>query len=139
MNAFVTVFYDWSLAVARLFSWAAPLAVRITVGVVFMGTGWTKLTHLPQITKNFTAMGIPAPEIHYKVSENSRRLLDFHIDFLNKIPILWTVFVFIVVIGAIYYLVVGRRKEFAPVIAPAGDDAPLVSATPPGPAAPPEE
>ncbi len=24
--------------------------------------------------------GIPAPEIHYKVSENSRRLLDFHIE-----------------------------------------------------------
>jgi amino acid transporter len=55
------------------------------------------------------------------------QLLDFHIDFLNKIPILWTVFVFIVVVGAIYYLAVGRRKEFAPVIAPAGDDAPLVS------------
>jgi amino acid transporter len=65
-------------------------------------------------------------------------LLDFHIDFLNKIPILWTVFVFIVVIGTIYYLAVGRRKEFAPVIAPAGDDAPLVSAAPPGQATQPE-
>ena len=65
--------------------------------------------------------------------------LNFHIDFLNKIPILWTVFVFVVVVGAIYYLAVGRRKEFAPVIAPAGDDAPLVAAAPPGTAAPPEE
>ena len=63
MNAFVTVFYDWSRAVASLFTWAAPLAVRITVGVVFAGTGWTKLTHLPAITRNFTALGIPAPEI----------------------------------------------------------------------------
>jgi putative oxidoreductase len=63
MNAFVTVFYDWSRIVAGWFSWAAPLAVRITVGVVFMGTGWTKLSNLPAITKNFTAMGIPAPEI----------------------------------------------------------------------------
>jgi putative oxidoreductase len=63
MNAFVTVFYDWSLAVARLFTWAAPLAVRIVVGVVFMGTGWTKLNNLPAITKNFMALGIPAPEI----------------------------------------------------------------------------
>ena len=49
-------------------------------------------------------------------------LLDFHIGFLNKIPILWTVFVFIVAIGALYYLVTGRRKEFAPVVAPAPDD-----------------
>ena len=63
MNAFVTVFYDWSLAVARYFTWLAPLAVRLTVGVVFMGTGWTKLHNLPMITKNFTALGIPAPEI----------------------------------------------------------------------------
>jgi putative oxidoreductase len=61
MNAFVTVFYDWSRAIAGWFAWAAPLAVRITVGVVFMGTGWTKLHNLPAITSNFTAMGIPAP------------------------------------------------------------------------------
>ena len=63
MNAFVTVFYDWSRIVAGWLSWAAPLAVRITVGVVFMGTGWTKLHNLPAITKNFAALGIPAPEI----------------------------------------------------------------------------
>jgi putative oxidoreductase len=63
MNAFVTVFYDWSRVIARWFDWLAPLAVRIVVGVVFMGTGWTKLHNLPAITKNFTALGIPAPEI----------------------------------------------------------------------------
>ena len=63
MNAFVTVFYDWSRIVASYFTWLGPLAVRITVGVVFMGTGWTKLHNLPAITKNFTALGIPAPEI----------------------------------------------------------------------------
>jgi urea carboxylase system permease len=55
------------------------------------------------------------------------QLLDFHIPFLNKIPILWTVFVVLSVIGLIYYYFVGRRKQFAPVIAPAGDDAPLVT------------
>lgn len=63
MNAFVTVFYDWSRAIAGYFTWLAPLAVRITVGVVFMGTGWTKLHNLPAIAKNFTALGIPAPEV----------------------------------------------------------------------------
>ena len=54
-------------------------------------------------------------------------LLTFGIDFLNHIPILWTVAIGIALIGAIYYLWVGRRKEFAPIIAPAGDDAPLVT------------
>jgi putative oxidoreductase len=63
MNAFVTVFYDWSRAIAGYFAWLGPLAARITVGVVFMGTGWTKLHNLAGITKNFTALGIPAPEI----------------------------------------------------------------------------
>jgi amino acid transporter len=52
-------------------------------------------------------------------------LLDFHIGFLNGIPILWTVLVFIVLVGAIYYLVTGRSKQFAPIVAPEGDDAPL--------------
>ncbi len=63
MNTFVTVSYDWSRAIAGYFAWAAPLAVRITVGIVFMGTGWTKLTHLAKITENFRGLGIPAPEI----------------------------------------------------------------------------
>jgi amino acid transporter len=48
--------------------------------------------------------------------------LNFHIGFLNGIPILWTVFVVLAVIGAIYYLATGQRKEFAPIIAPSPDD-----------------
>ena len=63
MNMFVTVFYAWSRIVAGWFTWVAPLAARLAVGVVFAGTGWTKLTHLPQITQNFRGLGIPAPEI----------------------------------------------------------------------------
>jgi hypothetical protein len=54
------------------------------------------------------------------------QLLDFHIAFLNKIPILWTVFAVIALIGLIYYLVTARTKEFAPVVTPDEDDAPLV-------------
>jgi amino acid transporter len=53
------------------------------------------------------------------------QLLNFHIGFLNDIPILWTVFVVIALIGVVYYAAVGTRKEFAPVQAPAGGDAPL--------------
>jgi amino acid transporter len=44
------------------------------------------------------------------------------LDFLDGVPILWTVVIFIALIGAIYYLIVGRRKTFAPVTAPSGDD-----------------
>ena len=63
MNAFVTVFYDWSRAIASLFTWLAPLAVRIVVGVVFAQTGWQKLNALPRMIQNFRDWGIPAPEI----------------------------------------------------------------------------
>jgi amino acid transporter len=54
--------------------------------------------------------------------------LNFHIGFLNKIPILWTVFIFLLLVGAIYYLVTGRTKEFAPVIAPQGEPVPVEGA-----------
>ncbi len=56
-------------------------------------------------------------------------LLSFGLGFLDRIPILWTVVIVIALIGTIYYLVAARRKEFAPVIAPAGDDAPLITET----------
>src|SRR5271155_4379585 len=45
-----------------------------------------------------------------------------HLSFLDGIPILWIVVVFIALIGAIYYLIVGRTKAFAPVTAPSDDD-----------------
>ncbi|HEY5351755.1 MAG TPA: amino acid permease [Streptosporangiaceae bacterium] len=66
-------------------------------------------------------------------------LLSFGIGFVDRIPILWLVVVVITLIGVIYYLAVGRRKRFAPVIAPAGDDEPLVTgASVPGSQAQPE-
>jgi putative oxidoreductase len=63
MNLFVTVFYDWSRAFAGYFTWAAPLAVRIVVGSVFLWTGWQKLHILPRMIEAFRSWGIPAPEI----------------------------------------------------------------------------
>jgi hypothetical protein len=54
--------------------------------------------------------------------EQTGGLLSFGIPFVNKIPILWTVVVVIALIGAIYYLAVGRTKAFAPVTAPSPDD-----------------
>jgi amino acid transporter len=54
--------------------------------------------------------------------------LNFHVGFLNDIPILWTVFIVIVLIGAIYYLVTGRTKEFAPVMAPDNEPVPAAEA-----------
>jgi amino acid transporter len=49
-------------------------------------------------------------------------LLSLGLGFLDRIPILWTVLIVIVLIGALYYGFVGRRKPVAAVVAPSPDD-----------------
>jgi hypothetical protein len=51
-------------------------------------------------------------------------LLSLGLGFLNRIPILWTVVIVIALVGAIYYLIIGRTKAFMPVTAPSPDDQP---------------
>jgi len=53
----------WPQRVARHLSWLGPLFARITVGWVFLWSGWGKLNSLPQITENFVGWGIPFPHI----------------------------------------------------------------------------
>lgn len=45
------------------FDWVALLLIRITVGTVFLKTGWGKLHNLPKIIDFFRELGIPAPEL----------------------------------------------------------------------------
>ena len=49
--------------IASYFPWAGPLLMRLTVGYVFMLTGWGKLNNLPAMIQNFTEWGIPFPRI----------------------------------------------------------------------------
>ena len=51
----------WPERVSRHLTWLAPLFARITVGWVFLLSGWGKLNNLPQITENFISWGIPFP------------------------------------------------------------------------------
>jgi putative oxidoreductase len=41
-----------------------PLLARITLGVLFMSTGWGKVHSLTKVTEFFTTLGIPAPGFH---------------------------------------------------------------------------
>ena len=52
-----------ALTVLDRFSWVGPLAVRLTLGSVFLGTGWGKLHNLGQVTSFFTELGIPFPSV----------------------------------------------------------------------------
>jgi putative oxidoreductase len=53
----------WPERVSRYLTWLGPLFARITVGWVFLLSGWGKLHNLPQVTENFIGWGIPFPQI----------------------------------------------------------------------------
>jgi len=63
MKFIVRCLIDWPRSVARHLAWLAPLFARITVGWVFLWSGWGKLNNLPQITENFVSWGIPFPQL----------------------------------------------------------------------------
>jgi putative oxidoreductase len=63
MKFLVRCLIDWPRSVAQYLTWLAPLVARITVGWVFLLSGWGKLNNLPQITENFISWGIPFPHI----------------------------------------------------------------------------
>jgi putative oxidoreductase len=54
---------DWPRRVAGHLTWLAPLFARITVGWVFMWSGWGKLHNLQQVTENFINWRIPHPHV----------------------------------------------------------------------------
>ena len=107
----------------RLRGWPrteAPFKLRkwgLIINLIGLAYGGAMLVNFawPRIQSN--------PQPKQEVVAGSQ-LLNFHVGFLNDIPILWTVFIFILVVGALYYLITGRNKEFAPVTAPEGEPIP---------------
>ncbi len=112
---------------ARLEGWPktdAPFKLRrwgLVVNIVGLLYGGAMLVNFawPRIQSNPQ----PKEEVVAKV-----QLLNFHVGFLNDIPILWTVLIFILLVGTIYYLLVGRTKQFAAVTAPGGEPIPAEGA-----------
>jgi len=63
MKFLVRWLIEWPMGVAARLTWLAPLFARITVGWVFLWSGWGKLHNLQQVTENFIAWGIPFPQL----------------------------------------------------------------------------
>ena len=61
MNA-AAAFRRFILTVTGKLTWLPATLTRITVGWLFMMSGWGKLTHLPDIVKYFGELGIPMPQ-----------------------------------------------------------------------------
>jgi amino acid transporter len=53
--------------------------------------------------------------------EEGVQLVDFKWDFLNKIPVIWTVFAVILIAGALYYWLAQKKKPWVPVVPPDED------------------
>jgi putative oxidoreductase len=43
--------------------WLPGLISRLTIGGIFVQTGWGKITHLDKVINFFTSLGIPAPRL----------------------------------------------------------------------------
>ena len=63
MRSLVHWLIDWPRRVAGHLTWLAPLFARITVGYVFLLSGWGKLHNLAQVTENFIGWGVPHPRL----------------------------------------------------------------------------
>jgi putative oxidoreductase len=60
MNAIVSL-GNKLLDVARMFAWLPPLLARLTVGWVFVTSGWGKMHNLDKVIGFFTSLALPAP------------------------------------------------------------------------------
>jgi putative oxidoreductase len=49
------------LGLIEKLAWLGPLLARLTVGVVFLASGWGKIHNLEKVTAFFTDLGIPFP------------------------------------------------------------------------------
>lgn len=52
-----------ALTISKKLDWLGPLVARITLGVLFVSTGWGKVHNLAKITAYFAELGIPLPGI----------------------------------------------------------------------------
>ncbi|HEY1492709.1 MAG TPA: DoxX family protein [Steroidobacteraceae bacterium] len=63
MSVLIQWLIEWPRRVAAHITWLGPLFARLTVGWVFLWSGWGKLQNLPVVTENFVGWGIPAPHV----------------------------------------------------------------------------
>ena len=54
---------DLILSVTSKLEWLPGLLARISIGVIFVQSGWGKLHHLDKVVQFFTSLGIPAPQL----------------------------------------------------------------------------
>jgi len=59
--SFVSSARERALSITQKLDWLGPLVARITLGVLFVSTGWGKVHSLAKVTAYFAELGIPFP------------------------------------------------------------------------------
>jgi putative oxidoreductase len=67
MNALFSL-GERAVALAKKLDWVALLVARLTVGVLFVSTGWGKVHNLAKVTSFFAELGIPMPGLNATVA-----------------------------------------------------------------------
>jgi len=57
--------------VGNALQWLSPALARLTVGLVFFQSGWSKLLDLEKVTKYFTELGIAAPAFQARLASTA--------------------------------------------------------------------
>jgi putative oxidoreductase len=63
MKILITLLIDLPAGIAHPLRWLAPLVARVTVGYVFLLSGWGKLNNLPKVVESFVGWGIPNADL----------------------------------------------------------------------------
>ena len=59
----IALFRRFVKRISGVLTWLPPTVARLTLGWIFLQSGWGKLTNLPKVVSFFTDLGIPAPQI----------------------------------------------------------------------------
>jgi putative oxidoreductase len=51
--------------------WLPPTVARLTIGLVFVQSGWGKFTNIQKVVGFFTELGIPAPEFQARLAASA--------------------------------------------------------------------
>ena len=59
----IALFRRFVKTISAVLGWVPPTVARVTLGWIFLQSGWGKLNDLPKVVAFFTDLGIPAPQI----------------------------------------------------------------------------
>jgi putative oxidoreductase len=62
------------LRVSASLRWLPPTVARLTLGWIFLQSGWGKLNDLPKVIGFFRELGIPAPQIQARLAAGTELL-----------------------------------------------------------------